>query len=158
MIRPHCCGIMCLQRAAGAPERRPQVPAQRVVERLVGQVDDGGVVARPAGVVDHDVDAAEVLDGRVDDALAVLADLGVAGDEHDGVAGVHLLRAACWPFSSLRPLMTTLAPSRTNASAMARPMPLVPPVTAATFPSSSIDGAPFVDLLEPNTRSSKSIR
>ena len=29
--------------------------------------------------------------------------------------------------------MTTLAPSRTNASAMARPMPLVPPVTAAIF-------------------------
>ena len=33
--------------------------------------------------------------------------------------------SACWPFSSLRPLMTTLAPSRTNASAIARPMPLV---------------------------------
>ena len=49
------------------------------------------MVAGAAGVVDHDVDAAELLDGRVDDPLAVLADLGVAGDEHGGVAGVHLL-------------------------------------------------------------------
>ena len=146
-----------LQRAPRAPERRPQVPAQRVVERLVGEVDDGAWLLAAAGVVDHDVDAPELLDGRVDDPLAVLAlTLASPATKIDRVASLHLLRAACWPFSSLRPLMTTLAPSRTNASAMARPMPLVPPVTAATFPSNSIDGAPFLDLLEPNTSSSKS--
>ena len=59
-------------------------------QRLVGQVDDRGVVAGPAGVVDHDVDPAEPLDRGVDDPLAVRALLGVAGDEHRRVAGVHL--------------------------------------------------------------------
>ena len=34
--------------------------------------------------------------------------------------------------------MTTEAPSRWNASAIARPMPRVPPVMAATLPSSSM--------------------
>ena len=33
--------------------------------------------------------------------------------------------------------MTTRAPSWTNVSAMARPIPLAPPVTMATFPASS---------------------
>src|SRR5689334_25262238 len=40
------------------------------------------------------------------------------------------------PFSLLRPLSATDAPSAKNASAMPRPMPAVPPVIAATRPSS----------------------
>ena len=51
---------------------------------------------------------------------------------------------ACSPFSAERPLMTTEAPSRWNASAIARPMPRVPPVMAATLPSSSM--FPPVDI------------
>src|SRR4029079_12820640 len=35
-----------------------------------------------------------------------------------------------------RPVMKTDAPSWTNCFAVARPMPLLPPVTSATFPSS----------------------
>jgi hypothetical protein len=31
--------------------------------------------------------------------------------------------------------MTTLAPARPNASAVARPMPLAPPVTSTTLPA-----------------------
>src|SRR5262249_10282334 len=38
-----------------------------------------------------------------------------------------------------RPVMTTLAPSATNRLAVARPLPLVPPVTTATFPASLRD-------------------
>ena len=37
--------------------------------------------------------------------------------------------------SARRPATTTAAPSRENSSAMARPMPLPPPVTTATCPS-----------------------
>ena len=39
------------------------------------------------------------------------------------------------PFSSLRPLSTTEAPSAKSARAMARPMPPVLPVMTATLPS-----------------------
>jgi hypothetical protein len=38
--------------------------------------------------------------------------------------------------SALRALMTTRAPSRTNARAMPSPMPLVDPVTTARLPAS----------------------
>ena len=43
---------------------------------------------------------------------------------------------ACAPLAASRPLTTTLAPSRRKASAMPRPMERVPPVIAATLPSS----------------------
>lgn len=38
------------------------------------------------------------------------------------------------PLSALRAAMTTLAPSATNSSTLASPMPLVPPVITATLP------------------------
>src|SRR5207244_3242019 len=38
----------------------------------------------------------------------------------------------CWS----RPVTTTMAPFLTNSSATAKPIPCVPPVTTATFPSS----------------------
>jgi hypothetical protein len=38
-----------------------------------------------------------------------------------------------------RPVMKTWAPSATNRRAVARPMPLLPPVMTATFPSSFFD-------------------
>src|SRR5437879_21743 len=41
----------------------------------------------------------------------------------------------CAPSFSRRPVNTTLAPARANAIAVALPMPEVPPVTSATFPS-----------------------
>src|SRR2546421_9365762 len=44
--------------------------------------------------------------------------------------------AAASTFSALRPQITAVAPSRTNAFAMALPMPRLPPVMIATFPSS----------------------
>ncbi len=44
--------------------------------------------------------------------------------------------------ASRRPVMKTWAPSCTKRRAMARPIPLPPPVTSATFPSSFIMAAP----------------
>src|SRR5690242_16812385 len=41
-----------------------------------------------------------------------------------------------WPTSSDRPVNVTAAPSAASISTTPRPMPLVPPVTRATFPSS----------------------
>src|SRR5688572_12353016 len=45
----------------------------------------------------------------------------------------HVLAAAC----SLRAHTATCAPARAKASAVARPMPEVPPVTSATLPAKS---------------------
>ena len=42
--------------------------------------------------------------------------------------------AASWSFSSLREAMTTLQPRDTSSCAIARPSPVPPPVTIATFP------------------------
>src|SRR6267378_4131177 len=42
---------------------------------------------------------------------------------------------ARWTSSSLRPQINTRAPSRTYAEAIARPIPRLPPLTNATFPS-----------------------
>src|SRR5688572_10129181 len=47
----------------------------------------------------------------------------------------------------LRAVMHTFTPSRTRASAMARPIPFVPPVTIATFPLSSICLTPLAGQL-----------
>ena len=46
-------------------------------------------------------------------------------------------RSPCESRSSERPAMTTCAPSVASSSAVARPMPLAPPVTRATWPSKS---------------------
>src|SRR5438034_5641959 len=45
------------------------------------------------------------------------------------------------PRTSSRPVSATLAPSRANSTAVARPIPEVPPVMSATFPSSRIGSA-----------------
>src|SRR4249920_3807802 len=45
--------------------------------------------------------------------------------------------AACSATSASRSLISTLAPSRTNISAVARPIPRADPVTIAAFPSRS---------------------
>src|SRR5438552_1899212 len=45
-------------------------------------------------------------------------------------------------FSNLRPATATLAPSRANASAIARPIPVPPPVISATLPESLVTEFP----------------
>ena len=60
------------------------------VPRLVGQLVDRGEPVRAAGVVDEDVDAAEVLGGAVDQRLDLGLLTHVAGDEVGAVRGAHL--------------------------------------------------------------------
>src|SRR5450759_5962227 len=50
---------------------------------------------------------------------------------------------------SVRPATVTVAPSEASVSAAARPMPVPPPVTNATLPSSSLDisNAPVLVLI-----------
>src|SRR6266704_3398582 len=51
-------------------------------------------------------------------------------------AAARTLSTAVRTRGSVRPFRTTAAPSRDNASAMAKPMPAVDPVTTAVFPVS----------------------
>src|SRR6185312_7479291 len=48
-----------------------------------------------------------------------------------------------WPLASLRSATTTLAPSARKRMTVARPMPLAPPVTTATFPVSLLMSVPL---------------
>ena len=49
--------------------------------------------------------------------------------------------AASWTRGSVRPVRTTLAPASPSAWLMAKPRPLVPPVTRVRIPSRSGDGS-----------------
>jgi len=105
------------------------------VERLVPQ---------DAGVVDDDVDRAELVEGRLDDGLAALGggDAVRVGDG-DAAEVVDLLgglvgRPSSWPSPLTEPprsLTTMRAPRRASSSACSRPRPPPEPVMIATWPS-----------------------
>ena len=82
MIRPPPpWAIICLAAELSAVEGALQVDRQHPVVLLFGRVEDRGP-GLDAGVVDHDVNPAELLDGGVDQALEVihLADVGLDAD------------------------------------------------------------------------------
>jgi hypothetical protein len=87
---------------------------------------------RKRGVIDQAIDAAKPCDGLIDHRLHVGLVRHVGTDEADAEAffqrGSFVLPARG---------DDALAPSSTKSSAMPSPMPLVPPVTMATFPSSA---------------------
>ena len=88
---------------------------------------------RDAGIRKHDV---ELPFSRLDlrEQAIEVGELGdVALNAGDVAADLFLRRIEfCWR----RPVMKTYAPSATNRFAVASPMPLLPPVTSATLPSS----------------------
>jgi hypothetical protein len=72
--------------AACVVSRRPStLTLNCLVEVLLGDGLDGGELV-DAGVVDEDVEAAVVLDGRVDDALGFRGGLGDVAAHGDGLA------------------------------------------------------------------------
>lgn len=90
-------------------------------------------VAGNAGIVDHDVQVTEVLDGGSDQAVDVDSNSDVASHcPRDVVAAKRL--AAVSVASRLISPSTTRAPSATNRSAIANPNPCAPPVTTAVRP------------------------
>ena len=93
----------------------------------------------PAGVVDQDVDLAEPLQGRPGHPVDVVALGHVGRDALDADArlAANLLAPRPVSGSSLRLQRNRSAPARANPAAIARPMPLLPPVTRATRPERS---------------------
>src|SRR3984893_15599666 len=65
------------QGGSGAPEGGVQVPLHYQVPVLVVEIDERGEPLGTAGVVDHDVDAPEVLHGRLDGLFDTFLGLGV---------------------------------------------------------------------------------
>jgi hypothetical protein len=59
-------------------------------------------------------------------------------------AGCLGLTVACSVLALGPTVMTTLAPSSTKRRAVARPIPLLPPVITATFPDSLLMSYPFL--------------
>ena len=101
----------------------------------------GGLEAAPqgdAGVVAEHVDLAEGLERALGERLHGL-EIGDVGRYAERLAAPRLDRLddrgeARWSMSA----RTTFARSRAKSSAIARPIPLAPPVTTATRPASSV--------------------
>ena len=84
----------------------------------------------PAGVVDEHVDVVDLF-GQ---ALDVVEVLEVGTDEARARPSFVSESAIRRPRSSLRPVITTSAPSAAYARAIASPIPEVPPVTSTVLP------------------------
>jgi hypothetical protein len=70
----------------GRPERRPQDRPERLLEVLLGLLEERHG-AEDAGAVDEDVDAAEALDGGRDEVLGLLAPRDLARPDRHALAG-----------------------------------------------------------------------
>ncbi len=119
---------------ADHPEGDDRVDVEHRLELLVGHpVDDA--VPGVAGVVDDDVDRAEGLDAPWRPARRGRP--ARSGRRRRRPSRRRSRDAACSATSPSMSLISTLAPSLTNSSAVARPMPRAEPVTIAALPSSS---------------------
>ena len=103
-------------------------------------------VAQDAGVVDHHVEPAELVDRLLDERFRAVPRRDVVGVGDGPAAGRHDLVdhllggpgiGALARVAPPRSLTTTLAPSSANSSACSRPMPRPAPVMTATRPSSA---------------------
>ncbi|CAA9374762.1 MAG: hypothetical protein AVDCRST_MAG32-1075 [uncultured Nocardioides sp.] len=82
-------GLHVRQRHLAQPEHRVEVRAHHPVELLGGDVGDpAGLRHLVRRVVDEDVDAAELLDGTIDERAARLLLREVPGHEHGAASGV----------------------------------------------------------------------
>jgi hypothetical protein len=102
-----------------------------------GEVDQGARKLQASGI-ERAVERAVTRDRAAHQRLDLLVLSYIRPDERRFAAGLddqagHLLTAIF-----RRPARTTDAPRRPNPSAVARPMPEVPPTTSATLPSNEI--------------------
>ena len=106
------------------------------VEMHFGNLVDGGKLA-DSSIGKQDIDTAMLLLDMSEELIEVCKIAGI-GLDAVGRIGPDLFTASSRT-SLRRPVMMTFAPSETKRFAVARPIPLVPPVTSAIFPSSFFD-------------------
>ena len=136
----------CGSAGAGEHEGAAHVDVEHQVVALRLEVGDRCEVDR-GGVVDHDVDAAELLDGLRDGAstCGVVADVAddrqrLAARRLDLLGGrVDRSRAASDAAVSVLASSATSRPRAGAATAIARPMPRLPPDITTTRPESGED-------------------
>jgi len=114
-----------------AKEDAGQVDVDDLVELLEWDIREG-VELENAGVVDEDIELAELALGLRDDVLPLLLGRDVQVAEADAIAELVGERLALVVEMSAA---TTEAPSSCNRRTIAAPMPRDPPVTSATLPS-----------------------
>ena len=114
-----------------ADEGALEIDRDGVPPVLEGEFEERGVVAG-AGVVDEDVEAAEVGDQPVDDVAAARDVAGVQAGHHR-LASVrpHLFGGLLGARSSSCQVIPTSMPAAARATAVALPMPESEPVTIA---------------------------
>ena len=122
-------------------ERAEDVDRQGASEDLGRVVDDLRDLTAVAGVAEQNV----VVPVPLDTDAHRLGDRGLIGDVGDGPSACSepSSSTAALSFGSSIPTRCTRAPSERNKRAVARPIPLSPPVINATLPSSP----PIVRLL-----------
>jgi hypothetical protein len=111
------------------------IRVEGLVKMLFGYLFDGGELAA-SSIGKQDIDMAMLLLDLCVELIEVCEVAGVGLDT--GRTGPDLFKASS-STSLRRPVMMTFAPSETKRFAVARPIPLVPPVTSAIFPSSFFD-------------------
>ena len=110
MIDPPPCSAMCRAGIAGTRHHAEHVDPHDAVELREVLVEQALLQrAGPSGIVDHDVQAAELLDRRIDESadLGLVADVGVVEDAHRGLArppAPHRVRPARRRSPPWRPL------------------------------------------------------
>ena len=92
MMRPHRFASMYGSARRVAQNVLLRFHARAFVPGLVGQLVDAGEAVRAAGVVDQDVDAAEVIGDAVDQRLRLGLVADVAGDEARAIGTAHLVQ------------------------------------------------------------------
>ena len=103
---------------------------------LLGRLAGGGHRGADAGVVDQDVDAAELGHGRVDQRLALRRFGDVGGDRQRAPAGVFDQTRCVLELLDAPGASATSAPASANAWANDTPSPDDAPVTMTTLSSS----------------------
>ena len=89
-----------------------------------------------AGLVDQDIESPEFVDGIKSELTCESATSAVPKTRPSVFMAVTARSRDSW----VRPQMATVAPSLKRRSAMARPMPRVPPVTIAILPFRGVHG------------------
>ena len=101
---------------------------------LVG-ISSAGALNCPPALLTSTSRRAEALERRVDDALDLVRLAQVGGDREAVAAAASISARIASSGSARRPQTTTRAPLAASSSAVARPIPVPPPVTSATRPA-----------------------
>ena len=117
-------------------EHAVDVRAKRLIPLVIGDIVDARVACLERGVIDENVEAAELLDGSVDEFTAMRRIRYIAWNQDRPPSASSTQRAVSLASScSQRYEISRSAPSRAKAIATARPIQESAPVISAARPA-----------------------